>query len=447
VAVGAESLALEHLRHLGVPATFGGYTKEDAVRVLQGRGVESTVRDIIHNKLAWIVGVQLIGHINQRFPQLRWTHDRVVVRTLLDGEASASVLSFPDGSHAILVSRALQENLICMANVVEYLDISTALARLSFRRKKRERERFESAARVATILRYLLLGYRMRGAAPPAPAQLDKRSFDIAGKMAAGALMFVVAHEIAHIAHRHETVALTPHGPDGPVTVSERQELQADVWAVNFLKKVMADDPAPENDVLWSAFIALFAMHVTEQALYIRRNRTHPEAWARWAVLEKLAATADDRTEGLRLTFLNAVASASNLTESFPNELWPLLWQDRMLSVAPLISEETLMWWDHLHTADIDELAAKAERSATPDGKLVLRLLRSGDLEGVLGRIVPSPRRRDALLNPSAALAFSTLRQAFDDTPTRLSDGNQTAFSVVATRIAAQHLGMGDVRV
>jgi len=424
-----------------VPATVGPYAKEDAVRVLQGRAVESTVRDTLHNKLAWIVGVQLVGHLNQRFPQLQWTHDRVAVRTLMDGEASASFLSFPDGSHAMLVSRARQENLICMANVVEYLDISTALARLSFRRTKREREKFESGARVTAILRYLLLGHRMTGTAPPAPAQLDKRSFDIAGKMAAGALMFVVAHEIAHIAHGHETVALTSQGSDGPVTVSELQELQADVWALNFLTEVMADDPAPENIVLWCAFIALFAMHVTEQALYVRRNRTHPEAWARWALLEELAGKADDRTERLRREFITAVIVASNLTESFQEEVWPLLWQDEMLSVAPLTTEATLVRWDHLHTSHIDELAAKAELSATADGKMVLRSLRSGDLEGVFGQIVPSSRRRHALLNPGTALGFATLRQAFDDAPTRLSNGDQTEFSVVAARIAAQHLG------
>ena len=77
------------------------------------------------------------------------------------------------------------------------------------------------------------------------------------------------------------------------------------------------------------AFLAYCLQITLKQRLLLHAPGLTPTA-----VLEKLAAPADDRTRGLRLTFINAVFSASNLTESFPKELWPLLWQDRMLSVA-----------------------------------------------------------------------------------------------------------------
>lgn len=427
VVTAEPSLAELHLHRLGVPTKLDQpYDKEDASRVLRGQSVAPAIRDTIHAKLAWIVGVQVVGHVNRTFPDLGWTHDRVAVRTLVHGEASASFMTFADHSHAILVSRALQENLICMANVVEYFDISTGLARLSLRRRKREREQFECAARVTAILRYLLLGQRMTGVAPSVPAELDERSFDIAGKMAAGALMFVVAHEIAHVAHGHETMALTPYG-DGPVTVSEIQELQADIWALNFLKELMADDPAPENIALWCAFIALVAMHVTEQAIYVRRNRTHPEAWSRWAMLEKSAVKADDRTERMRLGLLAAVMGASKLDECFPEDVWPLLWEDRMLSVAAPITEDVLIGWDHLHAAPVAELVAQLLPAATDEGLRVLDALRSGDVGTALACAGVSPRRRNRVLDPSEALGFSTLRELFYEPRAPLTDGDRTA--------------------
>ncbi len=248
-------LAQEHLLSLGVSSTVDHeYTEEDAIAVLQGRTADPAVADTIHSKLAWVVGVQVVGFINKELPKLRWTSDRVLVRTLLDGESAARPLSFPDGSHAVLVSRALQESLICIANVLEYFDVSSGLARLSLRRRKREQLSFETTAHVTAILRYLLLGQRMTGRAPQAPARLDRHSIDIAGKMAAGAVMFVVAHELAHIAYGHTGSSSTPYGPDGKVTVGELQELQADSWALNCLKKHMADDPAPErlSGSLWN---------------------------------------------------------------------------------------------------------------------------------------------------------------------------------------------------
>jgi hypothetical protein len=440
---GNESLAQQHLKLLGVPSSIDqAYTEEDALRVLQGRDVAPAIAHTIHNKLSWLVGIQVVGFINNTSPQLRWTSNRVLVRTLPEGESSARPLSFPDGSHAILFGRSLQESFICMANVIEYLDVAIGLSRLSFRRRKRERLGFETSARVTAVLRYLLLGQRMNGQLPPAPARLDRQSTEIAGKMAAGASMFVVAHELAHIAHGHTEVATAPHVDHGKVTTSEVQELQADNWALGVLTQMMTpDEPEPESMALWCAFIGLFATYITEQAIYVRRGGTHPEAWARWAVLEKTAKECDQRTQQLRAVFMATVAGAIKLDEELPMKIWQLLRKDEALMIAPSATDETIMGWDRLQATPLDELVATARQATTQEGNELLDLLENGDLRGALGMIVPSEKKRARMLDESLALEFSTLRRAIANAPTTLVSRELELFSVAGARLAARELG------
>jgi Zn-dependent peptidase ImmA (M78 family) len=438
-----ESLAQQHLKLLGVPSSISQtYTEEDALRVLQGREVAPAIADTIHNKLSWLVGIQVVGFINNKSPQLRWTSNRVLVRTLPEGESSARPLSFPDGSHAILFGRSLQESLICMANVIEYLDVAIGLSRLSFRRRKRERLGFETSARVTAVLRYLLLGQRMNGRLPPAPAQLDRESTEIAGKIAAGAGMFVVAHELGHIAYCHTEAPTAPNADDGKVTTSEVQELQADNWALGVLTQMMTpDEPEPESMALWCAFIGLFATYITEQAIYVRRGGTHPEAWARWALLEKTAKECDERTQRLRAAFMATVAGAIKLDEEFPMHLWQLLRKDEALTIMPSATDDTIMSWDRLQATPLDALVATARQAATREGDELLDLLENGDLRGALGMIVPSEKKRARMLDESLALEFSTLRRAIADAPTTLVSREQESFSVAGARLAARQLG------
>ncbi len=117
--------------------------------------------------------------------------------------------------------------------------------------------------------------------------------------------MFVVAHEIGHIAHGHRPGA-SEMLDTGRTTVSEMQELQADIFSVDVLRRVLES----EQLAIWGAFIALHATFLTESGLYLRRGSSHPEGWARWAVLEKqlnLPASAEDR---IRAVMLVSVAGA-----------------------------------------------------------------------------------------------------------------------------------------
>lgn len=250
------TLAQQHVTLLGLPPVVGSYEKDDAWQVLQGRHVEPIVADSVHDRLACTVGALVLNHLNAKFPRLRWTPERFLVRTIRHGESSASFRSFGNGSRLVLVSRLLQETLIVTANVIEYFDLATSLARLSLRRRNRERQMLRASARVTAVLRYLLLAQRLTGRTPAAFAVLDQKSATVAGQLAAGAGMFVVAHEIGHIAFNHEAPSTAIHDEASGVTVSELQELQADNFAFGLLRDLMSDDP---EAVLWSAFIALFA--------------------------------------------------------------------------------------------------------------------------------------------------------------------------------------------
>jgi hypothetical protein len=441
------TLALEHLNKLGVPSTFeGDYSRNDAVRLLQGHSIDPVKADLIHAKLAAIVGVQLTDLLEARVSRsgLGW-RDRLVVRTLPYGESSASFLSFEDGSHAILVSRALQEGLIRMANALVYFDVATSLARLSFRRKTKERKNLDAATRVTALLRYLLLGHRMRGKTPRALAVLDRKSFQYAGEIAVSAVRFVVAHELAHIAHNHVSSSVEPYGSGQKVSVSEIQELQADDWAMRCVADLLDHDSdhrqgaPPKGMALWAAFLGLIATQITEQSIYIRRNRSHPEAWARWAVLEKQDES-DERTSALRLAFMAASIGATKLDEQLPPELWGILWKNQELTVEESITPQTLQRWDFLQTCPIEELLVEARRQATPQGLAFLEEVNVGELPLALSRVGISDRRLARMLDPSSALEFSTLRSAIADVAASLVEGDQQLYVVAAVRVAAEYL-------
>ena len=442
------TLAQDHLSNLGVPIGFeeGSYEKEDAIRLLQGHPIDPVTADAIHSRMAASAGTQLISLLEDAVPGGRW-QDRLLVRTLPFGESSASFLSFEDDSYAILVSRALQESLIRMANVLVYFDLATSLARLSLRRKKKERRNLEATTRITALLRCLVLGQRMTGRAPEALAVLDRESFQYAGELAISGVMFVIAHELAHIVLQHVDSSMESFRGDPKISISKIQELQADDWALNCLTELLGDGAGrwgrkgmtSHEIALWAAFLGLIATQVTEQAVYVRRNRTHPEAWVRWAVLEEKDEDADKRTNALRLSFLFATVGATKLDESFPSEAWSSLWRDRELTVAGDLTSATLQSWDYLQTCPLDELLDQAKRSATSKGMTFLEDVAECDLSLALSRIGVSNRRAERLLDPSSALDFSSLRKAIEDADS-LAERDEGIFTIAATRLAVSRL-------
>jgi hypothetical protein len=446
---GSANQAVEYLQTLGIQTDAGGsYTPDEAMRVLQGRPVEPPVADIVHGKLARVAGQQLLGLLIKDAPELEWIRPRIVVGTLLSGESSASFRSLPDDSHAVLVSRALQENFIDIANVLVYFDLRTKPLGMSLRRRKQKKANMEAAGRVTSTLRYLILGRRMSGRTLRTPATLDRQSLYFAGQIALGAVMFVIAHELAHIVHGDSESSSQAYDAEGKTSISEVQELRADNWALALLTRLFSVDAAypgmpPEEIALWSAFTAIFATQITERALYVRRNRTHPEAWARWAVLQEHSPKSDPRTESLRLGFQAGLAGAMKFDESFPEELWPLLWEDKMLSVDEEVNIEKIREWDRLNSCPIRQLVEEVEETVTPAGEALIGSLRRGEVAAGFGDLGIPERRLERILDPSLALEFSTLRGVLLDAPTLLTNGDSDTFSVAGVRLAAEHLEGG----
>jgi hypothetical protein len=364
------------------------HSQDDALRMLQGREVDPVVADVLHDKLSWVIGVQVLGYLRRDADAAltQWL-DRIEIRTLRHGEPSASCETFSDGSQLIVVSRALQESVITMANVVVYLDIATAVSGFGRWRKRGELTR-AGVARVVALLRCLLIVQRTTGQAPPVPTRFDAERTMAAGRVAAAGMMFIVAHELGHLLHGHGEASAPQIGS---VTDPVQRELQVDFWAAGLLKEILDDDDA-RTESMQAAFVALRALHLTEAALTVRRSRTHPEAWARWATLEKvLKPRTDPRVEGFRVALLAAIGGATQTDEVLPDELWAPIWRDERLSMPDDLSQAKVSAWDRLQTRPLDPLVEEADREATADGRALLAALRCGDVRAALA---PLRRRR-----------------------------------------------------
>lgn len=438
---------MEHLRRLGVAEQIdGSYSREEAVQLLQGNPAGADAIEGVHGRLSLMAGNQLLDQLSRDTPQLGDLRDRIAVRTLPSGESSASFRSFPDDSHAVLVSRALQESFIALANVIVYLDITTRPAGLLFR-KRRMKSNTEAAARLTAALRYVMLGHRMLGRAPRLSVALDDDSFVASGEMAIGAVMFVIAHEVAHIFRGDSESSTSPLREGTKVSESEMQELQADGGALKVLVSVFEGEATaamPAQEIaLWSAFAAILATQITERAIYVRRNRTHPEAWARWAVLEKSAPDSEPRVDSLRLGFMMGMAGAMNFQEQFPDEIWAQFMTDGAFGLEDGIDLAKVKRWDRLNTCPLEDLMGEVERVATPAGRELLGHLAEGNLAwGISGLSIPD-RRLVRILDPELALEFATLRRVLDETPVELTTGDRDEFSVAAVRLAAESLEGG----
>lgn len=431
------TLAQEWLERLGVWARpEQTYSQDEALRVLQGRPVDPVVADVIHDKLSWVTGVQVLGHLRRTEPGLGSWLDRIEIRTLRDSESSASCKTFPDGSQVIVVSRALQESVITMANAVVYFDVATAVARVAWRRRKRDERVRDEIARVLAILRCLLIVQRTTGRAPLVSTQLDDRSTMVAGQMAAGAMMFILAHELGHLVHGHGG----PSAPQvGTITDPQTRELQVDFWSLGYLRELLKDD-ATQTDSLWSAFIALFAMHMTEEALTVRRSRTHPEAWARWATMDKMMERqTESRVEAMRAGVMAAIGGAMQLDEALPENLWAPIWQDERLRMPKELTQEVLSTWDRLQTCPLAALLDEAERASTVNGQALLATLRGGDVRAALTPLI-TPTRLGWILDPQLGLSYPTLAEIMSKAAPSLTNGDPATFTVAGARLAAAQL-------
>ncbi len=402
--------------------------------MLRGETVDPELRSRVHDRFAWTVGRRFAAEMTVRHPELRWTGDRFAVRAVAIGQSAAELTSLPDGSQLILVGSDFLDMLFVLSNLLVYVDVEGSRPGSLIRRLTRRRKRsFDIALHAGASLRHVVLTQRMTGRMSQTIARLDEDPAEIAMHMAFVALTFVLAHETGHIALGHDSMPDAPYDPElGSTTISEVQELQADLFAINLLADIL-----PEEDraaVAWAAFIALFARQVTESALYIRRNGTHPRAFARWGVLDERIPDQEPGDELLRAALMMCVGAALERSDHMTADLWAVLGAEAAADPA------TLERWDLLQTSALEPLLAEAAATATPQGRAVLAHLGAGRIEAALDLLGVKPSARAKMLDRSMALSFYAIKRAVETAPDRLTTGDETTFNIVAARSAANHL-------
>ncbi len=115
----------------------------------------------------------LLDGLRREHPELSDALGAIVVRTMVDSESAASVVGFEDGSYGILMSSALQQSLIRLANVICYVDAAQSQVNAIRRRRKRDGAASAMSAQTTAMMRYFLIAQRTTGEAPGATARLD----------------------------------------------------------------------------------------------------------------------------------------------------------------------------------------------------------------------------------------------------------------------------------
>jgi hypothetical protein len=428
------SLAQQRIAFLRLPAEPPPQRLEDMQRVLRGESVDAELRIRVHDQFAWTVGRRFATEMTARHPDLRWTGDRFAVRAIAIGPSAAEITPFPDGSQLIVAGSEFLAMLFVLSNLLVFIDVEGSRPESLIRRlTQRRKAPFDIALKVAASLRHLVLAQRLTGRMPQTVARLDDDAGEIAMHMAFVALTFVLAHETGHIALGHDSMPETPYDPErGSTTLSEAQELQADLFAINLLTDIL-----PEEDraaVAWAAFIALFARQVTESALYIRRSGTHPRAFGRWAVLDDRISDQEPGDVQLRAALMMGVGAALERSDHMTADLWAILGAEAAANPA------TLERWDLLQTSTLEPLLAEVAATATPQGQALLDHLHAGRIDAALDLLGVRASTRAKLLDRTAALSFYTLKRAVEVAPDRLTAGDETTFNIVAARLAANHL-------
>ncbi|MFF9119127.1 hypothetical protein ACF09Y_26670 [Streptomyces massasporeus] len=183
---------------------------------------------------------------------------------------------------------------------------------------------------LAGLLRYYNTQQRVFGIAGKLEIRLEPTATQAAGLFHYLAAQFVVAHELAHYVLGHAS-SVSAFAPDEylPVCAENHQlEAEADLHALRVVRRAcehLSDDlpPGGEEAALGAvgAAIGMLAVHVTEQALFVRRGTSHPPARQRAAALLREMNSEERRfaeeSFGLALAATEAACSTGASAVSF----------------------------------------------------------------------------------------------------------------------------------
>jgi hypothetical protein len=235
-------------------------------------------------RFARLYDVSTVTYWRTRYePSLRWNLDRMVLPTLTQDELKAVhgvslriPLRHEDDPFAYFVSGAPPAITISVSSIKFLDDLSIALAWLD-----RHRFSIEVIPWYASVLKYRDSSEFPGGRYPlpldalaiPDDALADAAVDQLAQKLLKSAVLFMLAHEIGHIIHRHRG-----NGPGVPRADWQENELAADRFAMRFFREVgiapvgivpfflAAAHLVPhradfESDCLWTEYLDARAAH------------------------------------------------------------------------------------------------------------------------------------------------------------------------------------------
>jgi Peptidase U49 len=428
------SLAEEHFeRYFGVPQRVD-YTTEEARDFVRGRSTRDEAKEHLYAKMLQLCSILVADSLS-----IKRNSSQLVIRSLPDGESSASVTGFADGSFFIRVSTALLDAVMSAANMAVMFEHRVA-ATSAFTRRGRRRQAREAAIELSAAFRAWIILQRVSGMTQSLSFNLAQADTEAAGAIALDALQFVLSHEVAHIALKHTDVAAENTIAAGHISHSQSQELQADNLAVRFIRGERPGQAAVNADPMWGVFLALLATELTESAIYIRRNSTHPLAWARWAVLDKLLGGGEGRSGSYQGVILMAAVEALKLDDTFPAEGWDALQRAQTIAVG----SADLVQLDRLLTAPVDRVARRAHATSSPRGREVLTRLRDASLADALSMLRATRRYVQAVTDDRWAVSFFTIKSLIEsECINEALNPDSLLFSVAGTRMVARLLAEG----
>lgn len=246
----------------------------------------------------------------------------VCVTGTLQEEVSAQLVPFADGSGLVQVSDAIMS--LCGV-YAQFLGLG--MAPIANGSRLRGMWRALKAARSGSLahdpalltglLRYYNIHQRVYGLAGKVELRVPPAVEPLGHVVSLQAWQFVIGHEIAHHVLGHDSVpsALSPDELLPPCSSDHQRELDADRLAyaaiVRAQKLELGDLP---SFAVLGALTAMYAIHVTEDALFVRRGCTHPPAEVRAA---RLLEQVTDEERNFAAVFASGLQIGTDASAAF----------------------------------------------------------------------------------------------------------------------------------
>ncbi|MYV53945.1 hypothetical protein [Streptomyces sp. SID3212] len=472
---GGESMAERKLRRLLVNRTDQlAHIREELARL----GDHESLRQLDASMAEWRKSegpspydpaTALMRHVTEEmktalrdlgFPQERL--DTVFVCSFPQDDVSAQMTPFADGSGLVEVS----DSILTLAGLYGQFS-GIGLARIGARGPVRGLFEALRAARagamggdpavLTALLRYYNVNQRVYGKSAKLGHRAEPLVMEIGSLVTLQAARFVIGHEIAHhvLGHRTPMSAFSPGEHVPACSGDQRLELDADLLAHRATVRASEREfvgteaePAVQFSSVLGPLVAMLAVHVTEQALFVRSGTTHPPARIR---AKLLLDRIDEREQQVATLFLGTLLTATERSAVFDGSapVFDWEWVDRspdLLSTQPQEYLRSITVLDRLQSRSRDSLVELMERMAEDAGSWVAdgaRLASGGNYEGALRSWGVDAETVAVLADSRRALLFHTL---VDEIRTGLAKRGTADTALLGASVAAACLAGSGLR-